>query len=248
MMDRPCALIAGGMGDIGRAIAERLARDGLRICLLVHSTPDDVVEAFLSSVEGAGHTWARCDLSIPTQIPAVVQKLVGNSPLMACIQAASPAIHRSALRDETYAELMRQFNVHVHGSLILFQQAAQRMRDRGGRLVGITSAALDPCLRAKRMGGYLVAKAAFVGILRELAKELAADGITVNAVAPGYVATNLNRDLPERLADFVKESNPMKLSIKPQDVAGAVSFLCSVDARAITGVTIPVNGGESMTL
>lgn len=248
MTERPRALIVGSFGGIGQAVARRLAQDGFRVALLVHSAPEPEVVAFLDTLEGSDHVWARCDLADPKQIPGVIESVVGDGPLDACIHAASPPIHRVSLRDETCDELARQFDVHVYGSLVLFQQAAKRMRGQGGRLIGITSAALDPNLRVKRMGGYLVAKAAFVGILRELAKELASDDITVNAVAPSYIATNLNRDLPERLADFVKESNPMKRSIDPQDVAGAVSFLCSVDARAITGVMIPVSGGEFMTL
>ncbi len=245
---RHVAIIAGGMGDIGRAIATRLSRDGFCVGLLGLPVPDSETGTFLDSLTGDGHAWTECDLSSPEQVKNTVRKFASQGRLAVCVQSASPSIQRASLAEASSEEFARQFNVHVNGTRFLFQEAATFMRGHGGRLIGITTAALDPNLRAKRMGAYLVAKAAMVGIMRELAKDLAGERITVNAVAPGYVATRLNRDLPERLVDFVKEANPMKLNITSEDVAGVVSFLCSEDARAITGVSIPVTGGESMTL
>jgi 3-oxoacyl-[acyl-carrier protein] reductase len=151
--------------------------------------------------------------------------------------------------DETLERFEHELRLHILGSFALLQEAAKRMRTaKAGRIIGITTAALDPALRAKRMGSYLVGKATLEAILRELAKELAGDGITVNAVAPGFMAGGLNKDLPERMTDFVKEANPMKTLVTPQDVAAAVAFLCSPDARAITGISLPVTAGELMTL
>ncbi len=119
---------------------------------------------------------------------------------------------------------------------------------KNGVLIGITTSAIEQNSPSGNMAGYISSKSALRGLLRELARQLAPYGVRVNAVAPSFVNTKLNSDLPERIIDFVKEKNPMKKIVTPEDVAGVISFLCSDDAKSITGVSIPISYGETMNL
>lgn len=248
-MDTKTIIIAGGQGGVGRAAAARLAADGYAVALLYRSGSDEEVRECVSSLSGVGHVARRCDITDAAAVSAAVRSLAEDRRIFGCVLAATEPIVRKSLLELEDVELRKALEVEVIGNFMLCRALAPLLRAAGeGIIVGVTSMFIEPNHRAGRMGAYVPAKFALRGLLRELAAELAPYGVRVNAVAPSMMRTKLSDDLPDRLFDFAQEKNPMKSLLTPEELAGVISFLCSDDARAITGVSLPVAYGEVETL
>jgi 3-oxoacyl-[acyl-carrier protein] reductase len=118
------------------------------------------------------------------------------------------------------------------------------MKQRWGRIINITS--VIGFAGNAGQANYAAAKAGIVGFTKSVAKELASRGITVNGVAPGYIVTDMTRDLAEEITNTIKAEIPMGVLGEAEDIAGAVAYLASDDARYVTGQFIHVNGGMFM--
>jgi 3-oxoacyl-[acyl-carrier protein] reductase len=243
---RPVSIVTGGMGGIGQAIIRNLAEKGHRVCVLYYTSPNTEVETFMSTLPFDGHLALLCDITKPSEVEAAIaevyKELDGLDNLIHA--AVAPLIRKKVLKIES-AEFRAQFEVTLFGGFNFFRAAIPYLqKQKNGNLVGITTEALEPGVPQSTMAGYVVAKHALRGLLRELAAELTPLGIRVNAVAPGFVPTGLHSDLPERALDFIKEVQPGKKFITPQEVAEVASFLCSADADGKSGFSYPVGSGE----
>jgi len=118
------------------------------------------------------------------------------------------------------------------------------MKQRWGRIINITS--VIGFAGNAGQANYAAAKAGIVGFTKSVAKELASRGITVNGVAPGYIVTDMTKDLSEEVTNTIKGEIPMGVLGEAEDIAGAVAYLASDDARYVTGQFIHVNGGMFM--
>ncbi len=243
------ALISGGMGDLGKATAKRLAKDGYSICVLVHRN-SPTISKFLSSLSGNGHSYYVCDVSKKKKVDEVINKIIkGKNPIEIFVHSAVDPIIRKSVLDIKEEEFRGQFEAGFFGAFNLFSKVGNIMREtKKGVIIGITTTAIEPNSGSGNMAGYISSKFALRGLLRELAKQMAQYGVRVNAVSPSFVATKLNADLPPRILDFVKEKNPMKKIVTPEDVADVISFLCSDDAKSINGMSFPVSFGESINI
>ncbi|MES2203234.1 MAG: SDR family oxidoreductase [Patescibacteria group bacterium] len=215
-------LISGGMGGIGRATAVRLAKDGHRVCVLYHHTPKDTADAFVASL-GEGHTALPCDMSQTAQIGDMVQEAYERlGGLDVCVHAAVSPLVRQKMATITLQDFRAQFEVTTFGGLALFQAVLPYLQQqKRGVLIGITSATLEG--RAPSgMAGYLAAKFALHGVLRDLAAEVGA-AIAVHELAPGFVDTPLNADLPQPVREFITSRTPTQT---PEDVAADIAKLC----------------------
>jgi 3-oxoacyl-[acyl-carrier protein] reductase len=246
MTTKPVAIISGGMGGIGQAIARMLAEKGQHICVLYHQSPRAEVEAFLSTLAPGEHLALACDITNQKEVEsAVAHAFEALGGLDNVIHAAvSPLVRKKASKINP-AEFREQFEVTLFGGFAFFQAAIPYLRkQKSGNIIGITTAALEPDTPQSMMAGYTVAKHALRGLLRELAAELSPMGIRVNAVAPGFVPTKLHSDLPVRALDFIKESQPSKKFSTPEDVANVVSSLSTTDREGQTGFSFLVGSGE----
>ena len=249
-MSNKVAIIAGGTGGIGRAIARKFAEDAYQVVVLYKNTPVKEAESLVVTLPGSGHKVLSCDVTDFVAVERAVKSIAEEKgKIDACIYSVIDKLVRKKITELDSASFQFQFESAVFGGFNLFKSVAPIMqRQSQGRIVGITSAALEPNVDTGRMGAYVPAKYALRGLLREFAKELAPYGVTVNAVAPGFVPTALNSDLPEQMAELVREKNPMKKVVSPEDVANIVAFLCSDEAAPLTGLSIPVTYGEVMNL
>ncbi|HQZ70925.1 MAG TPA: 3-oxoacyl-[acyl-carrier-protein] reductase [Anaerolineae bacterium] len=242
-MSGKVALVTGSSRGIGRAIALRLAADGCQVVVNYRAGADAAAEV-VGSIEAAGGTAIAVQADVTDA--AAVESLIGQTlerfgRLDVLVNNAG--VTRDGLlmrmKDEDW-DMVIATNLR---SVFLASRAVLRpmMRQRGGRIVSITS--ISGLSGNAGQCNYAAAKAGIVGFTRSLAKEAGARGITVNAVAPGYVPTDLTSDLPQTLLDEAVKATPLGRLGTAEDIAAAVSFLASDDAAFITGQVLRVDGG-----
>lgn len=239
LTQKPITLISGGHGGLGQALARAATAAGQQVIIidLHQSATADFIDYACDITDNA---------AVTQTIEQILQKYGHIDHLVHA--AVSPLIRKkpSAI---TAAEFQQQFAVTTFGGFNLCQAVLPAMRaQKYGRIVGITTVALEPNVTSSSLTGYLSAKFALRGFLRELAREVAADGITVNAVAPDFVATALNSDLPPRATELWQDKKPTKKLVTPEDVATAVMFFLSPTTAAITNVSLPVSYGDGGNL
>ena len=237
------ALVTGSSRGIGRAIALRLAADGAKVVVNYRSDAEAADSVVATIVAAGGHAVA---IGADVAAGADAERLVTTTHHhfgRLDILVNNAGITRDGLlmkmKDDDWDDVLAT-NLR---SVFLVSRAAVRpmLRQRSGRIVNVTSIA--------GLGGnagqtnYAAAKAGIVGFTKSLAKEVGARGITVNAVAPGYIVTDLTRDLPAALLQDVLRLTPLGRLGTVEDAAAAVAFLSSDDAAFITGQVLRVDGG-----
>jgi 3-oxoacyl-[acyl-carrier protein] reductase len=236
------AIVTGASRGIGAAVAERLARDGFTV-VVNYAGSQAPAEALVRKIEAAGGKaiTAQADVADPAAVTRMfdaaetafggVDVLVNNAGIM---KLAPIAQSDDALFDS-------QIAVNLKGSFNTLREAARKLRD-GGRIVNFSTSVVG--LKLETYGVYVATKAAIEGITPILAKELRGRNITVNAVAPGPVATELfltgkSPELIERTAKM----NPLERLGTPEDIAATVSMLVGPDGGWINGQVLRPNGG-----
>ncbi len=239
----PVALVTGSSRGLGRAIAERLAADGHRLVINCRSRSEEAEAVVDAIVQAGGEAFAaQADVTEPGEVEGLVEaarERFGRIDVLVNNAGVTRDGLLMRMKDEDW-DLVLATNLR---SVFLASRAVLRpmMRQRGGRIINITSiAGLDGNFG---QCNYAAAKAGIVGFTKSLAKEAGARGITVNAVAPGYVPTDLTSELPEELLERAREATPLGRLGQSADVAAAVSFLAGPDAAFITGQVLRVDGG-----
>jgi 3-oxoacyl-[acyl-carrier protein] reductase len=236
--EKPLVLVTGGAGGMGRAIVERMARDGWRVVMADFNGELAERETQVLRAAGLDVECRAIDLTDEPAVRAMVQQL---PPLTALVNNAGIFDERAFL-DVTAADFRRMYEVNLLAVATLTQEAARKMAS-GARIVNIASRAY---LGAKNHAHYVASKAALVGYTRASAMELASRGIMVNAIAPGLIDTPLLRALsPERLAAQLA-LQPTGAAGKPEDIANAVAFFASPATCFVTGQVLFVDGGKSL--
>jgi 3-oxoacyl-[acyl-carrier protein] reductase len=243
--DGRTAVVAGAARGIGQAIARSLAHDGARVIacdLLI-----DDIGPLAGRVEGAGEIiTAKVDVTDETSIAEVVH-VAGNTDILVYVAGGVRGQRPKPLEEVSAEDFADVVDVNLKGAFLLAKAVAPGMkRKRAGRIVTISSRA---GLVASLTGiqSYAAAKHGQIGLVKQLAQELGPFGITVNSVAPGFMATSPDyhrqwNEWPEAFRDNFVNTIAMRRMGEPQDVANAVTFLVSDYASWITGQTIPVTG------
>lgn len=239
------SLVTGASQGIGEAIAEELGREGATVILV--DVQKDKLEQVASRLAGLGIRALpyEADVTDSTRAAQVVDEVVGTLGRLDHL-VNNAGITRDSLllrmKEEDWDLVLR---VNLKGAFNFSRAALKPMfTARYGRIVNIASV-------VGQMGNfgqtnYAASKAGLIGFSKSLAREVAARGITVNCVAPGYIATPMTEKLPEEVKKAFLDIIPMKRFGLPVEVARAVKFLCSDEAAYITGQVINVNGGMYM--
>ena len=234
------ALVTGGSGEIGAAISRRLARSGWRVVVHAH-TQADRAGALVDEISATGGSAQSItfDVTDPAATSAALGALLEQGPIQGVVHNAG--IHDDApMAGMSAKQWHRVIDVSLHGFYNVLQPVLLSMiRTRWGRIVSVTSVA--GILGNRGQTNYAAAKAGLHGATRALALEVASRGVTVNAVAPGVIATATTAAVfdAERIARLV----PMNRAGNPDEVAGLIAYLMSEDAGYVTGQVISINGG-----
>jgi 3-oxoacyl-[acyl-carrier protein] reductase len=237
------ALVTGGSRGIGRAIAERLASDGCRVAINYHSRSDAAEEAAAAIAAAGGEAIvAQGDVGDPDAVAAMfatIEERLG--PVEILVNNAGITADDLLLRMKPEAwNSVIQTNLT---SAYLCTRAALRgmLKARWGRIVSVTSVA--GISGNAGQANYSAAKAGLIGFTKSVAREVGSRGITVNAVAPGFVATDMTDALGDEVRQAVLPSISMGRFGTPQEIASAVGYLASDHASYVTGHVLVVDGG-----
>jgi 3-oxoacyl-[acyl-carrier protein] reductase len=241
---RRVALVTGSSRGLGRAIAIRLATDGLAVAVNDRGGHGEPV---VDAIREAGGTAAQftadvTDAEAVDRLVAAVRKTLGQVDVLV-LNATGPQPPAPLDDRDQHTEMLAFF---VHSPVLLGGAVLAGMRERGGgRIVHVDSEVVDK--PPPGMSAYVTAKAAQLGLMRSWARELAPDGITVNAVAPGFIPVERHADVDDGERARYLATVPAGHFGTPEDVAAAVSFFASEDAAFVTGQRIVVDGGRGLT-
>ena len=241
-----CAVVTGGSRGIGRAIALRLAEQGANVAFsfkgnaeAAHATQADIAALGRQAVA------IQADVSRPESADALIREaleFLGRVDIL----VNNAGITRDDLIMRMSIDAWREvIDTNLSGAFYATKAVTRPMlRARSGRIINITSVSGQ----AGQMGqaNYSSAKAGLIGLTKATARELASRGITVNAVAPGFVVTELTQDLPQELKDELIRRTPLGRFGETAEIASAVAFLASDEAAFITGQVLAVDGGLVM--
>jgi 3-oxoacyl-[acyl-carrier protein] reductase len=244
-MQNRIAFVTGASRGIGRACALALAAAGARV--VVAARQRDKLEQVASEIRAAGSEAfvAEMDLSAADSIRAAFNTASNEFGRIDIL------VNNAAITKDGLAVRMKQQDwdsvlaTNLTGAFVATQQVLlAMMRERWGRIINITSIVAEAGNAGQT--NYAASKAGLIGLTKSLAQEMASRGITVNAVAPGFIDTDMTSSLAPELKDKILASIPLKRLGTPEDVAAAVRFLASEEAAYITGHVLNVNGGMYM--
>jgi 3-oxoacyl-[acyl-carrier protein] reductase len=240
------AIVTGGGRGIGRAVAVRLAEEGASVAISYRKDAAAAEEA-AAAVRAAG---VECeifkgDVASPEDVQALL-KGVGEAFGRVDILINNAGITRDnimlRMKEEEFDDVLR---TNLGGTYLCTRAALRPMvRARWGRIVNVSS--VVGLVGNAGQANYAASKAGIIGFTKSVAREVAQRGITANAIAPGYVETELTGSLPEDVKDRIRDQVPLGRFGKAEEVAEVVAFLAGEGAGYVTGQTIAVDGGMTM--
>ena len=239
MSDIKTALVTGASRGIGKAIAVKLKADNYKV--LGTATSDHGVDTLNSNgIEGY-----LLDLNSKDSIDSFWSQLESdNKTISVLVNNAGITRDNIVLRmsDEEWSDIM---NVHLYGTFQLSKRALKMMlKNKWGRIINISSASAS--IGNRGQSNYAAAKAGVEAFTKSLAKEVGKRDITINAIAPGFISTDMTENNKGVNADYLVKEIPLGRFGEPEEVASLISFICSDGASYITGQTIHINGGLYM--
>jgi 3-oxoacyl-[acyl-carrier protein] reductase len=240
------AVVTGGSRGIGRAIALRLATQGADVCISYKGNTA-AAEKTVADIEALGRKSfaVQADAADPDSAKELIStalEQLGHIDILVNNAGITRDDLIMRMKPEDWNDVIA---TNLSGTFWAIKATTRpMMKARRGRIINITSVSGQ----AGQMGqaNYSSAKAGIIGLTKATARELASRGITCNAVAPGFVLTELTQDLDEKLLDAIKAQTPLGRFASPEEIADAVAFLASDEAAYITGQVLAVDGGLVM--
>ena len=243
MNEIPTALVTGASRGIGKAVAQTLAKQGFQVYLTYVSKPDEAAAVVKSITDAGGKAKAFClELADSAAVTSFFKNEIKDKARLSVL-VNNAGLTRDGLilrmKDEDWDRVL---DINLRGAFLCLRESAKIMaKQRTGRIINITSV-------VGQMGNagqinYCSAKAGLIGMTKSAARELAGRNITVNAVAPGFIDTDMTASLPDEIRKQYLDQIPLRRLGAAEDVAEAVAFLASEKAGYITGQVLAVNGG-----
>ena len=237
------ALVTGASGGLGSAIARALAGQGAR--LAVSGSNVEKLDAFRSSL-GGDHVALPCNLSdgaaVDQLVPQAVEALGGKLDILVNNAGVTRDNLLMRMKDEEFEDVIR---INLEAAFRLMRAAAKpMMRARFGRIISITS--VVGITGNPGQANYVASKAGLIGMTKSVAQELASRGITVNAIAPGFMTSAMTDALNDQQRESILSRIPLGTMGSGEDIGAACVYLASKEAGYVTGQTLNVNGGMAM--
>ena len=239
------ALVTGASQGIGRATALALAQAGANVGVAARSA--DKLASLVSEIEGAG----GAAVAVPMDVADAGQVKAGFQQVLSRFSRLDILVNNAAITRDTLALRMKLedwdavLRTNLTGAHLCIQQALGAMlKQRSGRIINLSSVVAQTGNAGQ--ANYVASKAGLIGLTRAIAVEVASRNITVNAVAPGFIATPMTDVLSHEIKDKMKAMIPLGRFGSDKDIAAAIVFLASDEASYITGQVLEVNGGVHM--
>ena len=245
MTEQRVAVVTGASRGIGRAIAKRLAADGRHVvCVSRSQGPLDELAAEIKA-DGGSASVKTCDMSDFTAVAEMIEGVASeHGRLDILVNNAGITKDNLILRmsDEEWDDVI---NTNLKSVFVACRAAARpMMKGKFGRICNIAST--SGLVGNSGQANYAAAKSGLTGFTKTIARELGKKNITANCVAPGFIETDMTKDLPGAVTEHIKSVISTRELGQPEDIAAAVAYVTSDDARFITGQTIAVDGGMTM--
>lgn len=245
-LNNQTALVTGGSRGIGRAIALAMAEEGANVAILYAgneaAAAQTVQEAEAFGVKAVSY---RCDVSSEQAVKETVDQVLKDFGRVDILVNNAGIVRDGfllSMKEEAFDDVI---NTNLKGAFHLTRQLySHMMRRKSGRIINISS--IVGLNGNAAQANYAAAKAGVIGLTKSTAKELATRGVTCNAIAPGFIHSDMTDAMPEKARDAISSQIPMKRVGQPQDVAALAVFLAGPGASYITGEVIRVDGGLAM--
>jgi len=245
MTEKRVAIVTGGSRGIGAAIVKALAKDGQHVVAIARNM--DKLQQVVSEVEAAGGSAEAmtCDIADSKGLAAVIEQIAEkHGRIDVLVNNAGITKDGLLLRmeDEDFDSVI---NTNLKSAFVAIRSAARlMMRSKSGRIINISSVA--GVMGNAGQVNYASSKAGLIGLTMSVARELSGKGITCNAVAPGFITTDMTDVLNDKIKEGVKAAVPLRRFGEPQEIAGAVAYFASEGAAYTTGQVLCVDGGMVM--
>lgn len=246
MLEGKVALVTGASRGIGREIALTLAGYGAAVAVNYNGSKERADEV-VARITGAGGraVAVQANVASAVEIARLFEEAVSAFGRIDILVNNAGITKDNLILKMSEEEFDAVLDTNLKGAFLCMKHAAKLMlKQRGGRIVNISS--ISGIIGNAGQANYCAAKAGLVGLTKSLARELGSRGITVNAVAPGFIETDMTQKLPDQVKEGMLAQIPLKRAGCVKDVAEAVAFLASDHASYITGQTLQVNGGMDM--
>lgn len=246
MLEGKVAVVTGASRGIGRAIALKLASQGAKVVINYNGSEEKAKEVQTQiETEGGKAVIYRCDVSDYDACQTFIQDVIKTEGSMDILVNNAGITRDGLLMKMSEEDFDRVIDTNLKGAFHTIRFAARQMlKQRSGRIINMAS--VVGVTGNAGQANYAASKAGVIGLTKATARELASRGITVNAVAPGFIETDMTAVLPEKVKEASVSQIPLGKFGSPEQVAAAVAFLASSDAAYITGQVLHVDGGMVM--
>lgn len=240
------AIVTGGSRGIGRATAIELSKMGMNVAVIFHGNQEKADETVAACKANGVETIAiKCDVKVMAEVQIAIENVMETFGSVDVLVNNAGVTKDGLLLRMSEEDFDAVVDTNLKGCFLFSKAcAAIMMKQRSGKIINIAS--IVGLQGNAGQANYAASKAGIIGFTKSLAKELGSRGITVNAVAPGFVETDMTDVLSDKVKEAFLNMVPLKRTAKPEDIANAIGFLASEKADYITGQVLTVDGGMCM--
>lgn len=246
MLTGKTALVTGAGRGIGRAVAKKLAEQGAYVYLNYQGSKEAAQAAVAEIIQNGGSAEAvQCDVADFQACGEMIDRIIKQSGRLDILVNNAGITKDGLLVKMTEEDFDRVLDVNLKGTFHTIRHASRYLlKQRSGRIINIAS--VSGILGNAGQANYSASKAGVIGLTKSVARELAPRGILVNAIAPGYVDTEMTSGLPDKVKEQMLAQIPLKRAAVPEEIADVVLFLASGQSSYMTGQVLSVDGGMAI--